>query len=111
MKKLFFAIACIALVGLTGCEKKLTSEDIANLDVTKLDSVEIACWEYSISWVQNKTTQSYVGRVWGTEREAVEELQGLLTIYQRSGEISETKYGKTGAKDEEACEPTEKKDK
>ncbi len=109
MKKVFWVIACLVIVALAGCEKKMTSDDIANIDVTKLDSVEVACWEYSISWIQNKTTHSYTGRVWGTEREAVEELQAALTIYKRSGEISEAKYSKTGAKDEESCDPTGKK--
>ena len=109
MKKLFLACACAALVLLTGCNDKITSADIENIDVTKLDSVKLACWEYSISWVQNKQTQSFVGRVWGTERQAVEELKSQLIIYKRSGEISETSYKKTGAVDEEACDPTEKK--
>ena len=109
MKKVLLAFACVALMVLVGCKKELTSADIESIDVTKLDSVEVACWEYTISWVQNNKSQSYTGRVWGTEREAVEELQAQLTIYKRSGEISEVKYGKNGAKDEEACDPTNKK--
>lgn len=111
MKKVLFAFACLALLVLTSCEKKMTSVDIDSIDVTKLDSIEVACWEYSISWVQNNETQSFIGRVWGTERDAVEELKAQLTIYKRSGEISETKYGKNGAKDEEACDPTDGKHK
>lgn len=108
MKKILFVFACTALMVMAGCEKKMTSADIESIDVTKLDSVELACWEYTISWVQNNKTQSYTGRVWGSEREAVEELKAQLTIYKRSGEISEVKYGKNGAKDEEACDPTSK---
>jgi len=109
MKKVLFAITCLALLTLASCEKKMTSVDIKSIDVTKLDSVEMACWEYSISWVQNNETKSFISYVWGTERDAVEELKAQLTINKRSGEISEAKYGKSGVKDEEACDPTDGK--
>jgi len=110
MKKILLVALAVIALGLVGCEKKLTSADIESIDVSKLDSVEVCCWEYSISWVQNKQEQSFVGHVWGTEQEAVSELKDQLTIYKRSGEISEVKYGKTGL-NEEACTDDEGKKK
>ena len=63
MKKVLFTFACLFVLILTGCDKKMTSVDIDSIDVNKLDNVEMACWEYSIEWVQNKENKSVSGRV------------------------------------------------
>ncbi len=98
MKKILFAFFAVAVLALTGCEKK--GIDIMSLDVTKLDNTEFKCWKMTI---ENSGYMDGTIYVWDTEANVVTVLQATYKTAQLNNYKPVITYEAT-ADDKEGCE-------
>ena len=100
MKKITFALACIATIAFTGCAKQIP--DLSEIDANKLDDTKKKCWEIVVSIESGKSQGSTTHYVWGTEKECVIAGQGYFAAAKLLGNVKAT-YKSTSAKDSETC--------
>lgn len=93
MKKVLLALLCIIGLAFAACTPR---NDVANLDVNKLDNTVEKCWE--ITTTVGGYSESY--HDWGTEYEIG---LALKTAQEIMGNFAKYSYKPSNAADEDSC--------
>lgn len=117
MKKLFFALTCIAALVWTGCSSNNPSKsgtDVSSYteaEVNQLDNKKERCWCVMTVVTMYGQTEKSEAYMWGTEREVAQNCLMAIEIakkeYQKLGVNATVKMyyqEATDAKTEEACD-------
>lgn len=102
MKKVLFAFTAVLMVLLVSCTKK--TEDIENMDLSKLDNKTEACYFTTISYTLAGATINTENYYWATEYGVYATLKaGVKTVKALGVGKVDVTCKKDGAKTQEAC--------
>jgi len=84
MKKVFFALMCVATLVMVGCKNSdpnKSGTNVKDVDINKVDNKTEKCWAIGATGSVDGIEEATINYAWGTEKDIVQEAQDMLAEY------------------------------